>query len=70
MKGPQRDSVVQGRVMAPVLPTRLREGNSLQLVVPSYDGHLYVIDGISGMPFFPFKISASIAWQMTIEGIA
>lgn len=38
----------QGRVMSKVLPTKLRDGSSLQLVVPSYDGHLYVIDGISG----------------------
>ena len=34
--------------MAPILPTRLRKGQALQLVVPSYDGHLYVVDGITG----------------------
>lgn len=39
---------MQGKVMSQILPTRLRPGASLQLVVPSFDGHLYVIDGITG----------------------
>ena len=38
----------QGRIMAPILPTRLRPGRALQLVFPSYDGHLYVVDGLTG----------------------
>ncbi|MEW5304838.1 MAG: hypothetical protein WDW36_007421 [Sanguina aurantia] len=37
-----------GRVHSPVLVTRLQDGPSQQLVVPSFDGFMYVIDGGSG----------------------
>ena len=44
----QEVALVQGKVMSQILPTRLQPGEGLQLVVPSFDGHLYVIDGITG----------------------
>ena len=34
--------------MAAVLPSRIRPGDAMQLIVPSYDGHLYIVDGITG----------------------
>ena len=37
-----------GRIAAPVLITQLSQGLSQQLVVMSFDGHLYMVDGISG----------------------
>jgi hypothetical protein len=38
-----------GRILAPVTPLRLLEGsNSLQLIVPSFDGFLYAIDATTG----------------------
>ena len=37
-----------GRIAAPVLITQLTQGMSQQLVVMSFDGHLYMVDGISG----------------------
>lgn len=41
----------RGRIMAPVLLTRAMAGTrSLQAVVPSADGHLYIIDGLLGAP--------------------
>lgn len=36
-----------GKILAPVTVTRLIDGPSLQLVVPSFDGYVYVIDGIT-----------------------
>lgn len=36
--------------MSPVLPTRVHPGQAIQLVVPSYDGHLYVVDSLTGKP--------------------
>ena len=39
----------RGRIMAPVLLTSVMPATlALQAVVPSADGHLYVIDGIQG----------------------
>lgn len=37
-----------GRIMSPVLITRLHDGPSQQLVVTSFDGYLYVVDGETG----------------------
>ncbi len=37
-----------GRIAASVLITQLSQGLSQQLVVMSFDGHLYMVDGISG----------------------
>lgn len=37
-----------GCIAAPVLITQLSQGLSQQLVVMSFDGHLYMVDGISG----------------------
>lgn len=37
-----------GRIAASVLLTQLSQGVSQQLVVMSFDGHLYMVDGISG----------------------
>ncbi|KAL3137120.1 hypothetical protein ABBQ32_006695 [Trebouxia sp. C0010 RCD-2024] len=37
-----------GRIAAPILITQLSQGLSQQLVVMSFDGHLYMVDGISG----------------------
>lgn len=37
-----------GRIAASVLITQLTQGLSQQLVVMSFDGHLYMVDGISG----------------------
>ena len=37
-----------GRISASVLITQLSQGVSQQLVVMSFDGHLYMVDGISG----------------------
>ena len=36
-----------GRIIAPVLPVRIGNlvARSMQLVVPSFDGHVYVMDG-------------------------
>ena len=38
-----------GRIAASVLITQLSQGLSQQLVVMSFDGHLYMVDGISGV---------------------
>lgn len=38
-----------GRIAAPILITQLSQGLSQQLVVMSFDGHLYMVDGISGV---------------------
>ena len=38
-----------GQIMASVLITQLTQGLSQQLVVMSFDGHLYMVDGITGM---------------------
>ncbi|GAX73269.1 hypothetical protein CEUSTIGMA_g723.t1 [Chlamydomonas eustigma] len=37
-----------GRILAPVLITRLADGPSQHLIVPSSDGFLYMVDGITG----------------------
>eukprot|EP00891_Asterochloris_glomerata_P005963 jgi/Astpho2/5963/e_gw1.00080.8.1_t len=37
-----------GRIAAPVLVTQLTPGLSQQLVVMSFDGHLYMVDGLTG----------------------
>lgn len=37
-----------GRLVAPVLITRLTDGPAQQLVVMCFDGFLYVVDGLSG----------------------
>lgn len=37
-----------GRIAASVLITQLTQGLSQQLVVMSFDGHLYMLDGLSG----------------------
>ncbi|KAG1675745.1 hypothetical protein FOA52_012401 [Chlamydomonas sp. UWO 241] len=37
-----------GRIHAPILITRLADGPSQHLIVPSFDGFLYLIDGGSG----------------------
>ena len=37
-----------GRIAASVLITQLTQGLSQQLVVMSFDGHLYMVDGLSG----------------------
>lgn len=37
----------RGRIHAPVLLTRLTDGPSLHAVVPSFDGFLYLIDGLT-----------------------
>lgn len=38
-----------GRILAPVTPLRLLEGsNSMQLIVPSFDGFVYAIDASTG----------------------
>eukprot|EP00892_Ulva_mutabilis_P001015 jgi/Ulvmu1/10914/UM007_0091.1 len=36
-----------GKILAPVTLSRLLDGPSLQLIVPSFDGYVYVIDGIT-----------------------
>ncbi|KXZ42251.1 hypothetical protein GPECTOR_175g219 [Gonium pectorale] len=38
----------RGRVQAPPTITQLMEGSGLQVVVPAFDGFLYVIDGLQG----------------------
>ncbi|GFR46133.1 hypothetical protein Agub_g7648 [Astrephomene gubernaculifera] len=38
----------RGRVQAPPTITHLIEGSGLQVVVPAFDGFLYVIDGLQG----------------------
>ena len=46
-----------GRIAASVLITQLSQGLSQQLVVMSFDGHLYMVDGITGAlpcPALPF----------------
>ena len=40
-----------GRIAASVLITQLSRGLSQQLVVMSFDGHLYMVDGISGVVY-------------------
>lgn len=42
-----------GRIAASVLITQLTQGLSQQLVVMSSDGHLYMVDGISGKGPYP-----------------
>ena len=37
-----------GRIAAPVLITQLTPGLSQQLVVMSFDGHMYMVDGLTG----------------------
>lgn len=50
-----------GRIMAPVLLVRLRDNSkALHAVVPSFDGHLYAIDGITGMPLLHSPLPLSI----------
>jgi hypothetical protein len=44
----------QGRILAPVLLDRVVKGHgSMQAVVLSFDGHLYIVDGVSGTAMLP-----------------
>lgn len=47
-----------GKILAPVTLTRLIDGPALQLVVPSWDGYVYVVDGITACAGAPCPSSS------------
>lgn len=47
-----------GKILAPVTLTRLVDGPAMQIIVPSFDGYVYVIDGITACAGAPFLISS------------
>ncbi len=60
----------RGRITAPVLLTRLRDaGRALHAVVQSYDGHLYAIDGITGMAALCNCCSTGVAVISTAHSV-
>lgn len=54
-----------GCIAAPVLITQLSQGSSQQLVVMSFDGHLYMVDGISGAHILENSLMDSVQWSCT-----
>ena len=53
-----------GRIAASVLITQLTAGLSQQLVVMSFDGHLYMVDGITGTPCPAALCCAVLGWAV------